>query len=455
MLENIRLSFQGVWSHKMRSLLTMLGIIIGIASIIAIASTIQGTNEQLKQNLLGAGNNTVNVKLCRSDSEYEFDDYTGIPAGVPVFTESDREKMLAVEGVEDITFYTSRSYSSDVWYQNTNLQGASIMGIDNHYFNTCGYEIRTGRSFLDKDYTDFRRVAILDDTAATSLFQEDSPLGKTIEFGGTPYIVIGVAQKKDEYQPVINSIDEYNSLMGDSDSSGVVYIPSADWGISFQYDEPMNIVIKAANTDYMKTVGKDVKNIANALLSVGNNSDIKYKADKMIEKIEEEQKMNTAANQQLIWIAGISLLVGGIGVMNIMLVTVTERTSEIGLKKAIGAKKKQDSGPVPHRGGRAHQHGRHHRCRSWEILLAKVISNMTDTPTAISVPVIRGFRGILHAHRYPVRSPAFHQGGKPESHRCLASRVSNFQLSGNSPGSCFLQKNGRGLRNAPISVILP
>lgn len=104
MLENIRLSFQGVWSHKMRSLLTMLGIIIGIASIIAIASTIQGTNEQLKQNLLGAGNNTVNVKLCRSDSEYEFDDYTGIPAGVPVFTESDREKMLAVEGVEDITF---------------------------------------------------------------------------------------------------------------------------------------------------------------------------------------------------------------------------------------------------------------------------------------------------------------------------------------------------------------
>ena len=70
----------------MRSLLTMLGIIIGIASIIAIASTIQGTNEQLKQNLLGAGNNTVNVKLCRSDSEYEFDDYTGIPAGVPVFT---------------------------------------------------------------------------------------------------------------------------------------------------------------------------------------------------------------------------------------------------------------------------------------------------------------------------------------------------------------------------------
>ena len=196
-----------------------------------------------------------------------------------------------------------------------------------------------------------------------------------------------MAQKKDEYQPVINSVDEYYSLMSDSDSSGVVYIPSADWGISFQYDEPQNIVIKAENTDYMKTVGKDVKSIANDLLSVGKSSDIKYKADKMIEKIEEEQKMNTAANQQLIWIAGISLLVGGIGVMNIMLVTVTERTSEIGLKKAIGAKKKRilaqfltEAAVLTSMGGIIGVIVGN--------ILAKVISNMTDTPTAISVPVI-------------------------------------------------------------------
>ena len=175
--------------------------------------------------------------------------------------------------------------------------------------------------------------------------------------------------------------------MSDSDSSGVVYIPSADWGISFQYDEPQNIVIKAENTDYMKTVGKDVKSIANDLLSVGKSSDIKYKADKMIEKIEEEQKMNTAANQQLIWIAGISLLVGGIGVMNIMLVTVTERTSEIGLKKAIGAKKKRilaqfltEAAVLTSMGGIIGVIVGN--------ILAKVISNMTDTPTAISVPVI-------------------------------------------------------------------
>lgn len=387
MLENIRLSFQGVWSHKMRSLLTMLGIIIGIASIIAIVSTIQGTNEQLKQNLLGAGNNTVNVKLCRSDQEYEFDDYTSPPSGVPVFTEKNRQDMMDVEGVEDVSFYNSRSWSSDVWYQDTSLQGASIMGIDLHYFNTCGYEVRTGREFVEKDFKEFRRVAILDDTAATSLFQEESSLGKTIEIGGTPYIIVGVIQKRDEFQPVINSVEEYYNLMSESATSGVVYIPSADWGISYRFDEPQNIVIKAENTDYMKTVGQDVRTIANALLDVGDNSDVKYRADKMIEKIEEEQKMNTAANQQLIWIAGISLLVGGIGVMNIMLVTVTERTNEIGLKKAIGAKKKRilaqfltEAAVLTSMGGIIGIIAGN--------ILARVISSMTDTPTAVSIPAI-------------------------------------------------------------------
>ena len=85
MLENIRLSFQGIWSHKMRSLLTMLGIIIGIAAIISIVSTIKGTNEQIKQNLVGSGNNTVEIKLYQNDWEYE-STYNGLPQGFPSST---------------------------------------------------------------------------------------------------------------------------------------------------------------------------------------------------------------------------------------------------------------------------------------------------------------------------------------------------------------------------------
>lgn len=98
MLENIRLSIQGIWSHKMRSFLTMLGIIIGIASIISIVSTIQGTNEQIKKNLIGSGNNTVDIKLYQGDMEYYLDDYSGIPKGVPVVTEKVREEMEKVDG---------------------------------------------------------------------------------------------------------------------------------------------------------------------------------------------------------------------------------------------------------------------------------------------------------------------------------------------------------------------
>ena len=86
MFENIRLSFQGIWSHKMRSFLTMLGIIIGIAAIIAIVSTIKGTNEQIKENLIGSGENTVEVSLYQGEWEYEMD-YNGVPQGVPLVTD--------------------------------------------------------------------------------------------------------------------------------------------------------------------------------------------------------------------------------------------------------------------------------------------------------------------------------------------------------------------------------
>ena len=136
MIENIRLSFQGVWSHKMRSFLTMLGIIIGIASIISIVSTIQGTNEQIRENLIGAGNNAVKIQLSRGDSTYEFDDYSSVPQGLPVITETVRQKLLGVDGVEDASLYNSRSYADGIYYQNTTLQGAQVYGIDMHYFNT-------------------------------------------------------------------------------------------------------------------------------------------------------------------------------------------------------------------------------------------------------------------------------------------------------------------------------
>ena len=99
MLENIRLSFQGIWSHKMRSFLTMLGIIIGIAAIIAIVSTIQGTNEQIKRNLIGSGTNTVRIQLYRGN--YPIDPtYEQLPSSIPVITQEIKEQII--EAGEDL-----------------------------------------------------------------------------------------------------------------------------------------------------------------------------------------------------------------------------------------------------------------------------------------------------------------------------------------------------------------
>ena len=109
MIENIRLSFQGIWSHKLRSVLTMLGIIIGIASIISIVSTIKGTNEQIKQNLIGSGNNVVRIQLYQQDADYVYDPtYEGIPDGIPTLSDETYSQSLELPDVEGASVYTRR-----------------------------------------------------------------------------------------------------------------------------------------------------------------------------------------------------------------------------------------------------------------------------------------------------------------------------------------------------------
>lgn len=387
MLENIRLAFQGVWSHKLRSMLTMLGIIIGIASIISIVSTIQGTNEQIKQNLIGGGNNTVDIELYRADEKIQVSDYEQAPSGVPTITDDILQEIKDVDGVESAAAYYSRSYADSIYYNNNSLQGAQVLGVDNNYFSTTGYVVRTGRTFREEDYKEFHKVVILDQSAATSLFQEESPLGKTIEINKEPFTVIGIAQKLEEFEPTINSFEEYNNYKG-NESLGVVYIPSACWCIPYQYDEPQNVVVRASSTETMTKVGQKSADILNGYMNV-KEDDVKYKATNVLELAAQIQSSSATMNTQLIWIASISLLVGGIGVMNIMLVSVTERTKEIGLKKAIGARKKvilgqflTEAAVLTSVGGIIGV--------VLGIGLSKVVSKVAGSPTAISVPAIIG-----------------------------------------------------------------
>ena len=383
MRENIGLAFQGIWGHKMRSVLTMLGIIIGIASIITIVSTIQGTNEQIKENLIGAGNNVVTVEPYQNGQQMDFS-WNSVPQGIRQITEDTRQELEKISGVEKVSLYYSRSYSQTLFYQNTQFNG-KLYGIDENFLSVYGYQVKSGRGFTQGDFDNCRKVALVDTTAATSLFGGLDPVGKSLEIQNDVYIVTGVVAQSKEFAPVINSMKDYQLYA--NTSAGSVYVPSSVWPTVYQFEEPQSVAIKVENTDAMTMAGKEAADILTEKQIVNTESKLDYRSQDMLEQAQQLQKMSQSTNSQLIWIASISLLVGGIGVMNIMLVSVTERTSEIGLKKAIGAKKKRillqfltESAVLTSLGGIIGVIS--------GIVLAQLISKMMQIPVSISVPAI-------------------------------------------------------------------
>ena len=383
MIENIRLAFQGIWSHMMRSFLTMLGIIIGIASIIAIVSTIKGTSEQIKEDLIGAGTNTVNVYLYDGDNQYDAE--YGTSSNAPVLTDDVKEEVMDLDHVENATFYYN-STSASIYNNNNSLEGGSVYGLDVNYLATGGYVIQSGRGFVKDDYQKYNKVALIDNNAAENLFPSQNPVGQTVEINQEPYTIVGVIRQDENYQPTINSIDEYYTYY--QSIVGSVMIPDACWPISFKFDVPQNVIVKADSTDTMSSVGNSVADTLNNSITISDtNSKMKYQAEDIMKQVKSMQKLSESTNNQLIWIASISLLVGGIGVMNIMLVSVTERTKEIGLKKAIGARKKTILGQFLTEASVLTSIGGIIGVVTG-IGLSKVVGKVTGSPTAISVPSI-------------------------------------------------------------------
>ena len=343
-MENIRLAFQGIWGHKLRSFLTMLGIIIGIAAIITIVSTIKGTNEQIKQNLIGSGSNVVEVNLCQDGFAYDFT-YNPLPSGVRVIPETMRQTLEQLDGVEEVTFYNSRAWSDFVSAGSKTFSGETY-GVDLSYFSVYDYVIDQGRRFHETDYERYRRVMILDEKAANSLFGSADPIGSVVEIKGEPFTVVGVARIQSDFSPTINSYQDYH-MYADT-SAGKIFVPNTAWPMVFQFDEPQSVAVRATDTDAMTKAGKNVADALNASQIVGYvdptaadndasevettpesagetaaGSSFSYQSQDLLEQAQQLQEMSNATNQQLIWIASISLLVGGIGVMNIMLVSVT------------------------------------------------------------------------------------------------------------------------------------
>ncbi|MCR5639920.1 MAG: ABC transporter permease [Lachnospiraceae bacterium] len=333
MIENIILSMRGIWSHKLRSILTMLGVIIGIASIIAIVSIVQGTNRKLEKSLIGSGNNVVSVSVLQDNWEYDFS--SGVPSGIPVVNDASIANIKQMEGVVDAGKFHFRQGWNQVFYKDVGLSYGKICGINAGYLDMVEYQISAGRDFSEEEYTTGKKVAIIDESARDIMFNGENPVGEAIEINKEPFVVVGVAKNLNKQEEEYESINDYymNSY---SNGQGQVFIPDGTWPIVYQFDEPESVAIKVENVKQMQPAAKMASEELNMYLTSGE-----YSYGSSSGEGGEELKMLTNAIQlMLVGIASLSLLVGGIGVMNIMLVSVTERTSEIGLKKALGAKRR-------------------------------------------------------------------------------------------------------------------
>ena len=387
MLEDIRLAFQGIWNHKLRSALSMLGIIIGIGSIIAIVSTIKGTNEQIKKNLVGAGNDAVNVQLYQGDWPIDLQ-YQSLPDGVPEISDETLQEVVELPEVETASLYHTRNEYDAVYRGAKSLSNSVILGIDRNYLDVYGYQVTKGRGLTDKDYSEGRKVALIDKTTAASLFDNADVIGRTIEIKGEPFVVVGMVAKKAESQPVINSMEDYYRYMSD-DQSGKIIIPDNVWPVIYQYDEPQNLVVRAKSTDDMT---RSVR--------TGNTDPGNQQFDKSAADLDRQHFPVSWWNRSYEYHARVGYR--------------TYRRDWI--KEGTRSEKTQNSDTVPDRGGGADTAWRNYRC-SWRnrTCVHYIRSLSSSGSDQRSFDCDRS--AVLHTDRYYLRIDSVRESSEHESNR--------------------------------------
>ncbi|WP_019637269.1 ABC transporter permease [Paenibacillus fonticola] len=305
--QSMKMALKSIVGNKVRSFLTMLGIIIGVSSVITLVSVGQGTTSSITEQLQGLGTDLLTVNIMGRgattslsyDEVMEINDLPGVKAVSPVISGNATVKQGTVND----------SYS--------------IEGITPAYEDVKDFHVQSGRYLLDIDNEYRMKVALIGSEVAADFFGSSNPVGETLQMNGVSFKIVGLLETLG------------TSATGSNDDKILIPISTAERFL--QSRGIRSITVQADTTDLVKSTQERLEAWLDGKFLSADNSYTIFNAQEMMDTLNSTTQMLSLA---LGGIAGISLLVGGIGIMNIMLVSVSERTREIGVRKAIGAKKR-------------------------------------------------------------------------------------------------------------------
>jgi len=331
-MEILRMALDSIRANKFRSALTILGIVVGVMTAIIVASILTGLRQSIVAMIAEYGTN--NIYVFHLSTGFSPDDRS--ERSRKPLTEEDAEAILAQSSaVEDIALvapgignFGAASFDDNITYEGKNYRRADVDGVSPNYDKISNLDLREGRFITQADDQQRRNVLVIGVNAADALFpnKEGEIVGKSVRMNGTTWEIIGVLEKRK------------TGFFGENEEDGKVFLPfRTARKVAPQRDYILHII--SAKAGQVQTALLDAESVLRGRRTVKhgepNNFDIKT-ADNFIEEFDSITAM---VGLIAIAISSLGLLVGGIGVMNIMLVSVTERTKEIGIRKAIGATK--------------------------------------------------------------------------------------------------------------------